>query len=77
MSETRDGGRAFPMSTVDGYSQDGMTRRDWLSGHALAGLMANPSAFDGHAPDQQVKWAADVALLSADSLLAAITKTEG
>lgn len=31
----KDGGPAFPMSTNDGYSQDGMTLRDWFAGKAL------------------------------------------
>lgn len=36
-----DGGPAFPVSTIDGYTQDGMTLRDWLAGMALQGFLAS------------------------------------
>lgn len=35
-----DGGAAFPVATIDGFSQDGMSLRDWFAGQALAGMMA-------------------------------------
>lgn len=28
---------AFPVSTIDGFTNDGMTLRDWFAGQALAG----------------------------------------
>ena len=36
MSETRDGGPAFP----DNRWQDGMSLRDWFAGMALQGILA-------------------------------------
>jgi hypothetical protein len=32
---------AFPVSTIDGFTQHGMTLRDWFAGQALAGMMSN------------------------------------
>ena len=32
---------AFPVSTIDGFTQHGMTLRDWLVGQALVGLLAS------------------------------------
>ena len=33
---------AFPVSTIDGFTQFGMTLRDYFAGQAVAGLCANP-----------------------------------
>lgn len=46
-NKINDGGRAFPMSTVDGYSQDGMSLRDWFAGQALNGLLAANATYGG------------------------------
>jgi hypothetical protein len=35
---------AFPVSTIDGFTTDGMTLRDWFAGQALVGGL---SAADG------------------------------
>ena len=48
MSKIEDGGPAFPMATVDGWVQTGMTMREWFAGQALA----SPAAYGpAHAPD--------------------------
>ncbi len=36
-----DNPAAFPVSTIDGFTQHGMTLRDWFAGQALAGYCAN------------------------------------
>ena len=41
MTTKDDGGPAFPMSSVDGYEQTGMTLRQWFAGQALAGICVN------------------------------------
>ena len=41
MSKIDDGGPAFPMATVDGWFQIGMTLRQWFAGQALAGICVN------------------------------------
>lgn len=41
MTKIDTGGPAFPMATVDGWFQTGMTLRDWFAGHALAGICVN------------------------------------
>lgn len=41
MSKIDDVGSAFPMATVDGWVQTGMTLRDWFAGQALAGICVN------------------------------------
>ena len=41
MTETlRYGGNAFPVSTIDGYTEYGMTLRDWFAGQIAAGMVA-------------------------------------
>jgi len=45
MSKINDGGPAFPMATVDGWVQTGMTLRDWFAGQALAGFCANTNIY--------------------------------
>lgn len=35
---------AFPNSTMEGFTQDGMTLRDWFAGQALVGLLSNAEA---------------------------------
>ncbi|MEQ8504624.1 MAG: hypothetical protein RIB80_04810 [Rhodospirillales bacterium] len=37
----KDGGPAFPISTIDGFTNQGMTLRQWYAGQALVGLLAN------------------------------------
>lgn len=32
---------AFPVSTIDGYTADGMTLRDWFAGQALAAWLSD------------------------------------
>lgn len=32
---------AFPMATVDGWFQTGMTMREWFAGQVLAGICVN------------------------------------
>ena len=41
MSQDKDGGPAFPISTIDGYNNSGMTMRQWYKGMAIQGMMAN------------------------------------
>lgn len=36
---------AYPMATVDGYTQEGATLRDVFAGQALIGLLANHIVF--------------------------------
>ena len=49
MSESKDGGPAFPSEqgeTSKGWNQtyeSGLTKREWFAGMALQGLLANPS----------------------------------
>lgn len=46
-----DGGHAFPVMGLDGYIQEGMSKREWFAGMALhglltAGVIANRSLID-------------------------------
>jgi hypothetical protein len=76
MSETRDGGAAFPGKkrvTYGGDSWDwepssGMTLRDWFAGQALAGYFAAP-----HTPHQNATDAETARYLwrMADAMIAA------
>jgi len=61
MSEINDGGPAFPR---DGnipahakhvHSQSGMTRRQWLEGMAMQGILANPNIHPGEVGDAYVE----------------------
>ena len=39
-----DGGQAFPVfNKLYGTSEGGMSLRDWLAGHAMAAMIANPN----------------------------------
>jgi hypothetical protein len=66
---------AFPYQPIgsDGLpemaSWPGMTLREWFAGHALAGLLANPSI--GYLSQEQI---ASDAVLFADALLEQLTK---
>ena len=40
ISKARDGGAAFPITTIDGFLQGGMSLRDWFAGHTLVIMMA-------------------------------------
>lgn len=59
---TDDGGPAFPVNDLSGYSigpgfpAHGMTLMDWFAGQALAGLLAH----DGDEPEV-AKWAYAIA----------------
>jgi len=39
------GGPAFPVSTIDGFTEDGMTLRDWFAGQALNGMLAHSTRY--------------------------------
>ena len=56
---------AFPMATVDGLVQTGMTLRDWFAGQALAGLCASASGI-GIPSDEM----AGIAYSRADAMIA-------
>ena len=59
-----DGGAAFPTMEFERVSEyvhsdivhPGMSLRDWFAGQALAGLSANPTAYDV-AVETLAKWA--------------------
>lgn len=72
MTTKDDGGPAFPMSSVDGYEQTGMTLRDWFAGHALAGLCASASGI-GIPSDEM----AGIAYSRADAMIAEGNKDGG
>lgn len=38
---------AFPVSTIDGFTQEGMTLRDWFAGQWLTGMLAGGAKFEG------------------------------
>ena len=51
MTDKPDNPQAFPTSSIDGFTQDGMTLRDYFAGQALAGLCSRTmdvSWFDQH-----------------------------
>lgn len=37
--EINNGGPAFPLGTIDGYVNSGMSLRDWFAGMALQGVL--------------------------------------
>ena len=46
MTESKDGGPAFPRITYEGnLGHPGMSLRDWFAGQALAGAIASPRPF--------------------------------
>lgn len=70
MADKPTGGPAFPVSTIDGFTEHGMTLRDWFAGQAL-GLgfdWVNVHETGGYAE------AAQVAYEVADAMIAARDK---
>ena len=72
MSEINDGGPAFPYVTA-GYTNLGMSLRDWFAGQALAGLMVDADTRGSHVAHSQANRAefAVWAYAMADAMLAA------
>ena len=76
-----DNPSAFPVSSIDGVTNDGMTLRDWFAGQVVTGVLANSeNAVSGAEPtnyalslrpDQYAPWVARVSYLVADAMLAA------
>lgn len=63
-----NGGPAFPVATIDGYSQYGMTLRDYFAGEAMAALMSNVNA-SGNDITRMRESFAEVAYAQADAML--------
>ncbi len=63
---SNDGGAAFPVM----YVSEGMTLRDYFSGQALAGALADPNF---NMPPAQL---AELAYMEADAMLAARERKE-
>lgn len=64
---------AFPVSSIDGFTQHGMDLRDWFAGQAIG--EAARHAFDnmdagGNLGKLPEEWAAQIAYRLADELLA-------
>ena len=68
-----DGGYAFPVSTMDGFTENGMSLRDWFAGQALS-ITANEWFF-GPSMQQQPQAAAEFAYEVADAMLEARAST--
>lgn len=60
---------AFPVSTITGWTEYGMTLRDWFAGQALAGMFRHDGWLNTRDGDE--KEAAYRAYRIADSMLAA------
>jgi uncharacterized protein YodC (DUF2158 family) len=64
--EINTGGPAFPVSTIDGFRQDGMDLRDWFAGMVLQGIASHS---DYH--ETTFNSVAEHCYLQADAMLAA------
>lgn len=42
MTDKDTGGGAFPIATIDGFTWDGMTLRDWFAGNFAAQMVTTP-----------------------------------
>lgn len=73
---------AFPVSTIDGFTHEGMALRDWFAGQAVGGILANSeNAVSGAEPTNSAlsnpgfpQWLAMTAYRVADAMLAARTQ---
>lgn len=57
--------RAFPVATIDGYTQYGMTLRDYFAAKAMAAIISNPA----NGANFIYPHVADVAYRMADAIL--------
>lgn len=64
MTDQPENPPAFPVSTIDGFTNSGMALRDYFAAHALAGMLAT-----GSCPDDDALVARDAFSL-ADAMLA-------
>ena len=75
MTKINDGGPAFPMATIDGYTQDGMTLRDYFAAQALPAYtkwsLDRPPNSTCDSEKTAAKHYARVAYVIADAMLAA------
>ena len=61
---------AFPMATIDGYTQDGMQLRDYFAAHALNGAVSRYVQDDSNPGTWEQQLAADCYTI-ADAMLEA------
>ena len=71
MSQTNNGGPAFPSTDAKGFVSDGMSLRDYFAGQALAGMIACANTGGGG------KYFAEYAYKYADAMLAERKKQKG
>lgn len=71
MSDTNDGGPAFPVRLLDGQELvcegegDGMSLRDWFAGQALAGILASGFSEGLAGADSNIAYFYDDVMLAA------------
>ena len=70
MSQTNNGGPAFPIASCDRILRHGMSLRDYFAGQALAGLLANPELATDAEFTAKWSYVAKWSYLNADAMLA-------
>lgn len=75
MSETKDGGPAFPQSLAPEGPFGGMSIRDWYAGQVMAGMYAGGVVAGGFASPTGREANARLAYLQADAMLAERERT--
>jgi hypothetical protein len=64
---------AFPVSSIDGFTQHGMTKREWFAGQALASAVSichTDPTLTGLPKSEGFKRAAQLSYAFADAMLA-------
>jgi hypothetical protein len=59
---------AFPVATIDGYTQYGMTLRDYFAGEAVSSIM---TAFINNPEKDALEQGAELAYMLADAMMKA------
>lgn len=60
---------AFPLSTIDGYSHDGMTLRDYFAAKALQGHLASEYYTGMNSAPENISGICEAMYLFADGML--------
>jgi hypothetical protein len=66
---------AFPVSTIDGHTNEGLTKREYFAGLAMQGILSGVSGVEALASVHPTAWI-ESAVQAADALIAELEKSK-